>query len=54
MVVKIQGLTRGFIARNAFYMNMKRRGYTPQNEDKRKRFIGFKLGLISKRQESVM
>ena len=49
MVCKIQGLTRGFIARNAFYMMMKQRSYTPQNEDMRKRLIGFKLGLISKK-----
>lgn len=54
MVIKIQAGTRGFIARNAFYTNMKDTGYKPDNEDMRKRFIGFKLGLISKRQNAVM
>ena len=54
MVCKIQGLTRGFIARNAFYMMMKQKSYTPQNEDMRKRLIGFKLGLISKKQAAVI
>ena len=54
MVIKLQGLTRGFLARNAFYQNMIDKNYTPGCEDMRKRLIGFKLGLISKRQSNII
>ena len=54
MVVKIQAGARGFLARNDFYMNMKNTFYMPENDDMRKRFIGFKLGLISKKQNERM
>merc|ERR1712196_651768 len=47
---KIQGLVRGHLARNAFYYMMIDKKYKPVNEDMRKRLIGFKLGLIGKKQ----
>ena len=49
ITVKIQAVARGFVARNAFYMMMKDRGYKPECEDMRKRLIGFKLSLINKK-----
>ena len=54
MVVKIQGLTRGFLGRERFYAMMKDMNYKPECEDMRKRLIGWKLGLISKRQRYLM
>jgi len=54
MVIKIQSLTRGFINRNMFYDKMKQINYKPINEDLRKQFIGYKLGLISKKQRFEM
>jgi hypothetical protein len=50
----IQALGRGFLQRNAYYMLMKDSGYKPQHPDIKKRFIGFKLGLISKKQRYDM
>lgn len=35
--------------RNAFYKRMKDTGYKPSNDVIRKRFIGWKLGRISKK-----
>lgn len=54
MVVKLQGLTRGFLARNAFYHGIIDKNYTPECEDMRKRLIGFKLSLISKRRSNMI
>ena len=49
IVVQIQGLVRGFLQRNAFYKSMKDNGYKPSTDIIRKRFIGYKLGRISKK-----
>jgi hypothetical protein len=49
IVVKMQGLIRGFIQRNAFYKSMKDTGYKPTTSIIRKRYIGYKLGRISKK-----
>lgn len=54
VTIKCQALTRGFLARNAFYNMMIKRQYKPADEDMRKRLIGFKLGLINKRQHYMM
>ena len=40
---------RGFIQRNSFYKGMKTNGYKPVTDIIRKRFIGYKLGRISKK-----
>ena len=49
LVVKMQALVRGFHQRNRFYKNMKDTGYKPETTIIRKRFIGWKLGRISKK-----
>ena len=49
IVVKMQGLVRGFIQRNKFYKGMKDTGYKPRTDVIRKRYIGYKLGRISKK-----
>jgi len=54
MTVKCQALTRGFLARNAFYNLMIEKQYRPDCEDMRKRLIGFKLSLINKKQHYLM
>ena len=49
LVVKMQALVRGFIQRNNFYKQMKDTGYKPEATIIRKRYIGYKLGRISKK-----
>ena len=49
IIVKMQGLVRGFLQRNSFYGMMKEASYKPKVEVIRKRFIGWKLGRINKR-----
>ena len=49
IIVRMQGLVRGFIQRKAFYLGMKDAGYKPVHDVLRKKFIGFKLGRISKK-----
>lgn len=53
-VTIIQSVAKGFIQRNEFYQNMKDQGYKPAHEGLRKKFIGFKLGRIGKKQFNEM
>jgi len=45
---------KGFVTRNAFYKNMKDTLYVPTNMTLKKRFIGFKLSRIGKKQFDQM
>ena len=49
IIVKMQALVRGFHQRNKFYKGMKDSGYKPSTDVIRKRYIGYKLGRISKK-----
>lgn len=53
-IVRMQGLTRGFLARNFFYESLKLRGYQPWNKVLRKKLIGYKLSRIGKKQRDQM
>lgn len=54
IIKKIQCVAKGFLARNAFYQEMKDKQYYPKNTDLKKKYIGYKLSLIGKRWREEM
>ncbi|CDW86376.1 ring finger protein 32 [Stylonychia lemnae] len=53
-IVRIQCHGRGFLARNTFFDNLKARAYQPITQTLRKKFIGYKLSRIGKKQRDQM
>ena len=50
----MQGLVRGHLQRNRFYQDMKDTGFKPNHYILNRRFIGWKLSRISKKQVEHM